>query len=408
MKIHRAYKTELNPNNKQVTMFQKNCGAARFAYNWALDQRIKFYETEKKSTNYIEQSRELTKLKKTDFPWMYEVSANSTQEALRDLDEAFQNFFRRVKQKKGKVGFPKFKSKRNSKQSFRLKGFIYVESNRIKLPRIGWVRLKENDYIPIDAKILSVTVSQQAGRWFCSVLTEQEKDEIQKNTNGDVIGIDFGIKQLATCSNKIVFENPKAYRTHQKKLKRTQKEVSRRKLGGANRQKSKQKLQRIHYKISNIRKDVIHKMTTAVARTKPSVVIIEDLQIKNMLKNRKLSKSLSDASFGEIRRQFEYKSKWYGFDLKIVDKFFPSSKTCSCCGSIKQDLKLSDRIYHCSVCGFELDRDMNAALNLEHAYTASPAGINALGENVRPDDSSKGNLVELGNKLQSMPRCRFV
>lgn len=395
MKIHRAYKTELNPNNKHVTLFNKNCGVARYAYNWGLNQRIEMYNNEKKSISQYQQVKELNVLKKTDFPWMYEVSKCSPQEALVDLDNAFTNFFRQVKQKKGNLGFPKFKNKKKSKQSFRLKGSILVESDRIKLPRIGWVRLKQRDYIPTEGKILSVTVSKEADRWYCSVLFEQDI-EVQPNIIENVVGIDLGIKQLATCSNGKVFENPKAYRSHQKKLRRAQREVSRRKIGGRNREKSNKIVRSIHRKISNIRKDAIHKMTTSIAKDKPSIVVIEDLQVKNMVKNRSLALSISDASFGEIRRQLEYKSKWYGFELKVVDKFFPSSKKCSNCGNNALELKLSDRVYNCVKCGLKIDRDMNAAMNLKH--TVRPTGIYALGENVNPNDLSSGGLNELGSK----------
>lgn len=380
MKIQKAYKVELNPNDKQTTLLLKHCGAARFTYNWGLAQRIKLYQEQKKSTNAIEQHRELNKLKQTDFPWMYEVSKCSPQEALRDLDKAFTNFFHRVKQKKGTVGFPKFKSKKNSKQSFRLTGSIHVTQDKVKLPRIGWIKLKELNYLPIDAIIASITVSQQAGKWFCSVSVEQEIEVVQ-NT-GEVIGIDLGIKTLAVCSNGLSFENPKAYRTCQNKLRRTQQELARRKSGGKNRDKSKQKLQRVHYKISNIRKDAIRKMTTKIAKTKPETIVIEDLQVKNMLKNRKLSKSLSDVAFGEIRRQFEYKAKWYGFTVKVVDKFFPSSKLYSCCGYYNKYLKLSDRTLVCPICTTVLDRDFNAAINLKN--TVSSTEINAFGEALRP------------------------
>jgi putative transposase len=379
MKINKAYKTELAPNKTQLILLAKSAGTARFVYNWALGRRKEEYETTGKSSNAIAQHKQLNVLKETEYPWMYEVSKCAPQEALRDLDKAYANFFRRVKSKEGKAGHPKFKSKHDTKQSFRLTGSITVKENRVHLPRIGWVKLKEKNYIPVDCKVLSATVSKKSDRWFVSISTEEEINPIN-NAEGRVVGIDLGIKVLATTSDNVVYLNPKALNKNLKKLARLQKQHSRKVKGSSNRKKHILKIQRLHYRINCIRNNAIHQMTTAVAKTKPRLVVIEDLAVKNMMQNHKLARSLSDVAFGEIRRQFEYKSKWDGFELMVADRWYKSSKTCSDCGHVKVDLKLSDRVFVCPVCGMVKDRDLNAAINLEKYPTVSSTGSNACGD----------------------------
>lgn len=369
MEILRAYKVEIDPNNVQRTALLKHAGAARFAWNWGLARRKQEYEETGKSSNAITQHRQLNELKKTDFPWMYDVSKAAPQEALRDLDKAYQNFFRRVKKGGETPGFPKFKSRKNGIGSFRTTGAIHVENARIKLPRIGWLRLKEHGYIPIDGiHVLSVTVSESAGHWFVSVQCRQEIEVAQ--ATGEPVGVDLGIKELAVVSDGQRFENPKALRKAQSKLKRFQRELSRRKKGGKNREKTRQKIAKAHQRIANIRRDTLHKATSAiVAKTKPdskrpSVVVLEDLNVSGMLSNHCLAQAISDVGFAEFRRQLEYKSVWYGSDLMLADQFFPSSRLCRHCGCINSELKLSDREWTCD-CGAILDRDLNAALNLK-------------------------------------------
>jgi putative transposase len=279
----------------------------------------------------------------------------------------------------GKVGFPKFKSKKCGLGSFRLTGKITVKTDKIKLPRLGWLRLKEKGYIPAcdaltrrllqdNVKILSVTVSEKARHWFVSVQVEQSLS-IEKAT-GSPIGVDLGIKNMAVCSDLREFENPKAFHKDLKKLRRAQRELSRRKKGGKNREKSRRKVAILHYRIANIRSDAIHKATTSiVAKTKPieqrpSVVVIEDLAVSDMLKNHKLARAISDVGFGEFRRQLTYKTTWNGISLFIADRFFPSSKLCSACGAQNDKLTLDMREWICD-CGARHDRDRNAAINLQ-------------------------------------------
>ena len=359
----RAYKTQLNPNNRQITDLMKSLGAARWAYNWALAKKKESFDKKEKIPNAIELHRELNKLKQSEIPWMYQSSKTSPQNALRDCDKAFQNFFVRCKKKvKGKKGFPKFKSKKNEKQSFRLDGAISVESDCIKLPRIGKLKLAEKDYIPTDCKILSATVSKRAGKWFVSVQVETPDREhsIAKN---EVIGIDLGIKSLATCSDGTTYGNPRALKKNLKRLKSKQKQLSRKKKGSKNYGKTKQKLAKLHYHISNIRKDCLHKITSEIIQ-KANVIILEDLKVSNMMKNHCLAQAISDVGLHEFRRQIEYKSEWKGIEVIIANRFFPSSKTCSNCGHIKSNLKLKDRVYKCDECGFEINRDINASINL--------------------------------------------
>jgi len=369
MKINKAYIVELRPNKVQANALARSAGCARFAYNWGLSRRIELYKSDKKSLTAIDQHKELCLLKKDNFPWMYESTKCAPQEALRDLDRAFKNFFRGIKSGI-KVGYPKFK-KKNIDDSFRIStGAVHITKNTIKLPNIkSPIRLKENNYIPIEnVKYNSYTIKKEADKWYISVQVEEDIITPPPAPN-EVVGVDLGIKTLATISDGTKFYNPKSLHKLERSLKRKQKEISRKKKGSRSRFKSVRDLQVKHKIVSNVRKDSIHKMTSTLVKTKPRVIVIEDLSVKNMLKNHKLAKSLSDAAFGEIRRQITYKSVWYGSELIIADRYFPSSKLCSSsssssCDSKKEDLSLSDRIYKCE-CGLSIDRDLNASINLK-------------------------------------------
>ena len=366
MIINRAYKVELNPNNRQRSLLAQSANSVRFAYNWGLAQRIELYKSEKKSTTAVNQHKLLCSLKKEKFPWMYDVTKCAPQEALRNLDKAFKNFFKGIK-KGTKVGFPKFKSKHKDKDSFRIStGAVYITKSSIKLPNIkGPIKIKEKGYIPTEGiKYNSYTISKRAGKWFLSVQCVVKIPDTVRPPPEAVIGVDLGIKVLATVSDGTVYENPKSYRKSEKRLNKLQRIKSRRVKGSSNRRKAVARLQRQHYRVACIRRDSLHKMTSDLVRTKPGLIVLEDLFVRGMLKNHKLAKSLADASFGEIRRQLEYKAKWGGSEILIVDRFYPSSKLCSSCGQIKDELKLSDRIYRCE-CGLEIDRDLNASLNLK-------------------------------------------
>jgi len=364
MKIFRAYRTELDPNNAQRSKFVQCCGAARFVFNWGLSDRISGYENGEK-TNLYEQKRRFNALKKESYPWLEGIPYTITEYAFRNLDTAYQNFFRRVKQGKEKAGFPHFKSRKDGLDNFTVNGSLHIEEHRVRLPNIGWVRLKEKDYLPTSGvKILSMTISEHAHRWFVSVQVEQEIPD-PKSAINKPIGIDIGLKSLAVLSNGRIFENPKTTFRHEKKLATLQRELCRRKKGGKNREKSKQKITQLHFKIANIREYALHQVSDYVtAKAKPSVVVLEDLNVKGMMANHHLAKSLADASFAELSRQIQYKAQWQGIDVVLADRFYPSSKTCSACGEKKPYLKLSERTFVCPSCGNIIDRDLNAAINL--------------------------------------------
>lgn len=317
-----------------------------------LNRRVEEYRLTGKSSNAIEQHRQLNSLKPTDFPWMYEVSKCAPQEALRNLDRAFVNFFEK------RSRFPRFKSRKRGIGSFRLTGSIHVEGKTIQLPRLGVIRLKETS--AVTGRILSATVSERAGRWFVSI--QVETSIVVPDNQGPAVGVDLGVKTLATLSDGCVFENPKAYRRKLQVLKRAQRVVARRQKGSKRRERAKWRVANLHFNIANIRSDVIHKMTTLIAMTY-GMVGIEDLNVSGMTKNHCLAGAVSDAAFGEVRRQLEYKCQWYGSALVVHDRFLPSSKTCSVCGEVKDSLPLSERTFRCD-CGHESDRDLNAAMNL--------------------------------------------
>jgi putative transposase len=361
----RAYKTELDLNNKQRTQFVRYCGVARFVFNWALADRISRHESGLKTSMY-EQKKRFNSIKGDHYPWVKEVSYVVEQSAFDNCDIAYKNFFRRAKGQAKKAGFPKFKSKKHGLGSFKLRGIITVEQSRIKLPVLGWVKLKEDGYFPTkDIKILATTISERAGHWFVSLQVEEKDMPITDIHNG-VIGVDVGIKTLATCSNSKVFENPKGIYKYEKQLSHIQRELCRRQKGSKNRAKTKQKVAKLHYRISNVRRYALHEVShylTAIA--KPQTIKVEDLNVAGMMQNRHLSRSIADASFAELRRQLEYKCIWHGIDLVVADRFYPSSKKCSQCGAIKPLLRLSERTYVCESCGAVIDRDLNAAKNLE-------------------------------------------
>ncbi len=375
--MRRAYKTELDLNNEQVTMCLQHAGAARFAYNWGLREIIQARARGEKKPTAIDLHKKLNALKATEFPWMYESSKCAPQEALRNLDVAFDNFFRRCKQGVKKKGFPKFKSRKAGIGSFRLTGTIRITDRTIQLPRLGELRLKEDDYLPADAEISSATVSEKNGRWYVSVLTEVEVAECV-TPDMPIVGIDLGIKSLAVLSSGEVIENPKHLRAAQRKLKRLQRAVSRRKKGSGRRKDAVRRLGKQHERVANKRKDAINKFTTKVTR-ETSVIGIEDLSVRGMMANHHLAGALADASFGEIRRQIEYKAGWYGSTVVVIDRFAPTSKMCSGCGCIKDSLSLSERTFKCDACGLVIDRDLNAALNIKHLAASYADSLNGRG-----------------------------
>ncbi len=402
MKILRAYKTELNLNNTQKTACARHAGAARWAYNWGLARKMEAYQNGEKVPTAIDLHRELNAMKKGELSWMYAVSKCAPQEALRNLDQAYAHFFRRVKEKKAgrkiQAGFPKFKSKKNGLGGFRLTGAIHIFENAIQLPRLGRLHLKERSYLPVEGvHMLSATVSERAGRWFVSVQVEMEIPDL-KATDKPVVGVDLGILALATISDGTRIENPRALKSDLRKIKRLQRMVSRRQKGSANRKKAIRQLAKAHLRIANVRNNTLHQVTSLLARTK-SAVVLEDLNVIGMVKNHALAQAIVDVGFFEFRRQMVYKGQWYGCQVILANPFYPSSKRCSQCGHIQATLDLGTRVYICDHCGLTIDRDLNAAINLEQLATGSSPESYACGESVSP--GYQAVLVEAGTEQQS-------
>jgi putative transposase len=382
MKIVRGFKTELAPNNVQRSLLARTAGCARFAYNWGLGRRIEEYQKTGKSSSAIDQHKQLNSLKATEFPWMYDVSKCAPQEALRDLDKAYQGFFRRVKAGE-KPGFPKFKNKHKSEPKFKINSKCAVSANKIHLPHIGWVKLKERGYLPMagdpSARQLTVTVKGTgSGRWFVSVQCEVEaKDPVPSPLAAKVIGIDLGLKDYAILSDgSKPAKPPKSLRKAMKKLRREQRKVARRQKSGSNRLKAVRRVNATHFRVASLRREFIHQLTSWLVKTKPALVyVVEDLNIKGMMKNHCLAHSIADVGWGEFLRQLAYKSSWNGYRVVKADRWFPSSKMCSGCHQIHHALKLSDRVFICPHCGLVIDRDVNAAINLSRYEEYVAAGI---------------------------------
>ena len=383
----KSFKTEINPTLEQKIKINKTIGTCRFVYNFYIAHNKKVYETEKKFISGMDFQKWLnnTYLKEnSEYLWIKEVSSKSVKQSIMNADKAFKRFF------KHQSAFPKFKKKGKSdvKMYFVRNNpkDCYCERHRINIPTLGWVRLKEKGYIPTTKQgyvIKSGTVSQKAGRYYVSVLIDtSETEKPQLNDFG--LGIDLGIKDFAIISNGIIKKNinkTARLKKLEKQLKREQRCLSRKyedlkkrnkiKKGNATRQniqKQVLKVQTLHHKIDNIRTDYVNKIIAQIVKIKPSYITIEDLNVSGMMKNKHLSKAVASQKFYEFRKKLEAKCKELGIELRVVDRWYPSSKLCHECGRIKKDLKLSDRKYICE-CGYRSDRDFNAALNLRDALT---------------------------------------
>jgi putative transposase len=362
----KARKVRLYPTKEQEEQLWKSVNAARYIYNWTLAKQIENY---KQGNSFLSDStlrKEITQLKKGELDWLNKVSNNVPKQAVKDACNAYKNFFN------NRAKYPRFKSKKRSKKSFFNDNVkLKVKPNEVLLEKIGWVKIKEQ--IPMGVAYSNPRISYDNKYWYISVGIKEEVKDV-KLTNVS-LGIDLGLKDLAICSNKTVFKNinkTKRVKKLEKKLKRFQRQLSRKyemnKQGKEyvktnNILKLENRIRLLHRQLANIRNNYLHQVTTRIVKTKPYRIVIEDLNVKGMMKNKCLAEAVSKQGFNEFRRQLTYKCESYGIELVIADRFFPSSKTCSKCGKIKKDLKLSDRTYKCE-CGFTMNRDLNASINL--------------------------------------------
>ena len=388
----KSFKTEIKPTREQIAKINRTIGTCRYLYNFYLAHNKELYDKGEKfmsaksfsvwlNNEYIPDNQ--------DKSWIKEVSSKAAKQSLENANRAFSRFF------KGQSGFPRFKKKSNQDVKMYFvktdaKAVIRCERHRIKIPTLGWVRLKEKGYIPTTKQgyvIKSGTVSCKAGRYYVSVLIDVSDTE-KTRLNDFGLGIDLGVKEFAVISDGVIKKNinkTAKLKKLEKKLKRNQRCLSRKyedlkkrnnKMKGEatrqNVQKQVLKVQKLHHRIDNIRTDYINKTIAEIVKTKPSYITIEDLNVKGMMKNRHLSKAVASQKFYEFRTKLEKQCKESGIELRVVDRFYPSSKLCHCCGFIKKDLKLSDRIYKCD-CGYKCDRDFNASLNLRDAKTYKTA-----------------------------------
>ena len=357
MKIHRSHKIELKPNNVQATYFAKCAGTARFAWNWALAYSISEYQAGR-PIGWMDLKKSFNVIKSLRFPWVSEVSKCPAEQAIRNLGTAFKNMWNNGK------GYPNFKKKGVNDSFYVSNDQFKIDGKKVRIPKLGWVNLREE--LRFKGKILSATVSKKAGKWFISIAVELEVQE--PKTNNSAVGIDLGITTFGALSDGSFIANPKPLKNLLKKLRRLNKELSRRVKGGKNWLKTKLKLQKLYVKIANIRSDFIHKFTSKLAE-KYGYIMIEDLNVKGMAKTN-LARSILDQAFGETRRQLEYKVQ----NVIAINRWFPSSKTCSECGTYYKDFgRNEDKMRCCS----GLNRDFNASINIliEGLRTVGSTGL---------------------------------
>lgn len=361
----KAHKIRLNPTPDQEIYFQKATGTARFVYNWGLAE-WKRYRAEFPGLEHgvMAIKKDFNAIKREQYPWVYEVAKDVAEGAFTNLAAALKNYFdsQKGKRKGARVGFPKFKSKKNKRQSFRLNNDKFkVSGHDLSVPKLGRVNMAEA--LRFAGKIMGAVVSQEAGRWYVSISVEMDMPEPIHFPN-PCVGVDVGLTTLAVLSDGAQYENQVLLRSELKHLKRLSRCLSRRKMGSQRWQRAKDQLAEFHRRIASRRADYLHKMTKHIASTY-SVVGIEDLNVAGMLQNHRIALSMADASFGQIRHQLIYKSDWLGGRVVMIDRFYPSTRLCSGCGTINKELTLEDREWTCPNCGTHHDRDRNAAINIE-------------------------------------------
>jgi putative transposase len=362
-----TYRFRLCPSAEQRQRLGQHFGVCRFVYNYFLDRRNRLYRENKQGSSYHKDCAELTLLKK-ELAWIGDANSQSLQQELKNLDTAFNRFF------KGQARFPKFHSKKRDKQSFRVPQFVTVEDDRIKFPKFR-EGIKVRLHREIEGDIKFATISRnRAGQYFACICVERIIPKLKKVKKE--IGVDLGVKDLATCSDGQVFENIKPYRSLERRLKHLHRNMSRTQKGSKGRERARRKLSKLYQRIADIRSNHLHQVSHTII-SENQAVYLEDLNVSGMLRNRRLSKSIQDVSLYELVRQIEYKGNWYGRTVVKIGRFYPSSKACSNCGFINESLTLSDRSWVCPRCRVEHDRDFNAATNiyLEGKRTVGTTGL---------------------------------
>lgn len=366
-----AHKIALDLNNVQATHLARAAGVARFAYNWALAEWQRQYEACKLDASLPKPSemalrRQLNALKREQFPWMLEVTKCAPQLAIKQLGSAFKNFFAK------RAKYPNFRRKGVHDRFSLSNDQFAVDGARLRIPNLGWVRMREP--LRFTGKLMSATVSRVADRWFVSITVDVESIPMTQAKNQGAVGVDLGISALATLSTGEAITGPKAHKALMGRLQRLSRSLSRKVKGSANRRRAKAKLGRLHSRISNIRKDALHQLTTDLT-CRFHTIGIEDLNVRGMVKNRHLSRAVSDMGFFEFRRQLEYKAAQRGGQIVVADRWYPSSKTCSACGHNLGELALSVREWTCPACATIHDRDVNAAMNLKNLAVSSTVSV---------------------------------
>lgn len=362
-----AHRIRLDPNKVQATNLARAAGTARFAYNWALAEWQNQYAAHRAdpalpAPSQYSLRRQLNAIKREQFPWMLDVTKNVPQMAIIQLGVAFHNFFAR------RARYPRFRKKGVHERFSLTNDQFRVERKRIHIPKLGWVRMRES--LRFTGHIMSATVSRSADRWDVSITVDAPDSLLPPAENQGAVGVDLGVSALATLSNGEVFTGPKALRTLLERLQRLSRSLSRKVKGSRNRAKAKLKLAKLHARIVNLRRNGLHQLTASITR-RFHTIGIEDLNVKGMLGNRHLARAIADMGFYELRRQLEYKATWRGSQVVVADRWYPSSKTCSCCCFLLEKLTLNLRQWTCPGCGANHDRDLNAAINLKNMAVSS-------------------------------------
>lgn len=378
--MHKAFKYRIYPNKSQKVLLSKTFGCIRVIWNANVESFNSYDKDSNPKPKIIIKSDLII-----DKPWLNEISAAAIQQKIRDFQEITNQFFSKTRKKK--IGRPSFK-KKSGNQSYRLPNQKFsLKDNKIRLEKIGWVKISIDRNIPDNLKMLSCTISMNCcGQYFVSILVDVVIPN--KGKTGKSVGIDLGLKSFATLSDGVVIDNIKFFREKQSEIAKIQRHLSRKNKGSNRHRKNKIKIARLYNKIANKRNNFLHNVTTSLVNNY-DVICIEDLNVSGMLSNHKLAKAISDTSFSMFRSMLEYKCNWYGKELVVIDRFYPSSKTCSKCGWKKEDLTLSDRVFKCENCGIEIDRDLNAAINIQRV------GVDILYNRMQRDEVTNLNEASI-------------